>query len=193
MNAPTQTPTTNQPATGNAEGGTGRESLGDGFIMGNLTADPELRFTPSGRAVVSLRVAFSQRVRDDATGQWHDSEPEFYDVQAWGTQAENAAECLQRGDRIVAAGGWQREHYLNRDGEPRTVVRLVARDLGASMLFRQVRVQRSNRRGPTGPAGAPAAAPRPEGQRATPPPAQPADDPWAGDYASTQDDPEGGQ
>lgn len=164
--------TTDPKTTDTASGTAGQPArtsrdLGEGHVMGNLTADPELRFTPSGRAVVTLRLAYTARVRDDASGQWHDSEPEFYTIQVWGQQAENAAECLQRGDRVVAAGSWQEETYTKRDSTPGVAVRLVARDLGASMLFKAVRIQRRQRSGPG--AGHPPrpSAPRPAGQRAS--------------------------
>lgn len=123
-------------------------SLGEGHISGNLTQDPELRFTPTGRAVAKLRVAYSQRVKDPATGQWRDGEPMFYDVDVWGRQGENCAEALQRGDRIVAVGEWFRRHWTTRDGESRQSVTLTARDIGPSMLFKLAAVARWQKTGP---------------------------------------------
>jgi single-strand DNA-binding protein len=123
-------------------------SLGEGHVSGNLTQDPELRFTPTGRAVAKLRVAYSQRVKDPATGIWQDGEPQFFDVDVWGKQGENCAEALQRGDRIVACGEWFRRHWETREGEKRTSVSLTARDIGPSLLFKLAAVARWQKTGP---------------------------------------------
>lgn len=128
-----------------------REALGDGHISGNLTADPELRYTPTGRAVCRLRVAYTPRVLDPDGGKWTDGATEFYNLDAWGTQGENAAEYLQRGDRIVACGQWQRRTYEDADGNSRSVIEMQVRDLGPSLLFRGARVVRSQRPGATAP------------------------------------------
>jgi single-strand DNA-binding protein len=120
-----------------------RERVGDGHIMGNLTQDPELRYTPSGRAVTNLRIAFTPRVQNDDGKGWHDGPTEFYDIQVWGQQGERAAEHLQRGDRIVAAGTWTREKFVNRKGEDAEVVRLTAQDVGPSLLFKGATVHRN--------------------------------------------------
>lgn len=123
-------------------------SLGEGHISGNLTQDPDLRFTPTGRAVVKLRVAYAQRVKNPVTGEWQDGEPQFYDIDVWGKQGENCAEALQRGDRIVACGEWFRRHWETREGEKRTSVSLTARDIGPSLLFKLAAVARWQRSGP---------------------------------------------
>lgn len=124
-----------------------RESLGDGHISGNLTADPELRYTPTGRAVCRLRVAYTPRVLDPESSRWADGETEFYSLDAWGQQGENAAEHLQRGDRIVACGQWQRRTYEDTEGATRSVIEMQVRDLGPSLLFRGAKVQRNQRAG----------------------------------------------
>lgn len=121
-----------------------REQVGAGHIMGNLTQDPELRFTPSGRAVCQLRLAYTPRVQDDDGKGWHDGPTEFYDVSVWGKQGERCAELLARGDRVVAAGTWTREQYVNRQGEEAEVVRLTAQDVGPSLLFRGATVNRDD-------------------------------------------------
>jgi single-strand DNA-binding protein len=138
-----------QPAQLPAEQAPGnpRESLGDGHVSGNLTADPELRYTPTGRAVCRLRVAYTPRVLDPDTGKWGDGETEFYSLDAWGQQGENCAENLQRGDRIVVCGQWQRRTYEDSDGNARSVIEMQVRDIGPSLLFRQARVIRSQRSG----------------------------------------------
>jgi len=124
------------------------ESLGEGHISGNTTQDVELRFTPTGRAVAKVRVAYAQRVKNPATGQWQDGEPQFYDIDVWGKQGENCAEYMNRGDRIVAVGEWFKRHWTDREGKERTSISLTARDIGPSMLFRGAAVIRAQRTGP---------------------------------------------
>lgn len=138
------------------------ESLGEGHVSGNLTQDPELRYTPTGRAVAKLRVAYSQRVKDPASGQWQDGEPQFYDIDVWGKQGENCAEALQRGDRIVACGEWFRRKWNTRDGEARTTISLTARDIGPSLLFKLAAVARWQRTGPPTAGPPPVDAPMPD-------------------------------
>lgn len=137
-----------QPATPSSSP---REALGDGHISGNLTADPELRYTPTGRAVCRLRVAYTPRVLDPDSGKWADGATEFYNLDAWGQQGEHAAEYLQRGDRIVACGQWQRRTYEDADGNSRSVIEMQVRDLGPSLLFRGARIVRAQRPGATAP------------------------------------------
>lgn len=123
------------------------EDVSDGYVSGNLTRDPELRFTPAGAAVATLRVAETAREQDQETGQWHDGKTEFYDVVAWSAMASNAAEDLLKGDRIVAVGRWQKQSWQDDQGEQRSKLVLVARDLGPSMLFVRARPARPQKRG----------------------------------------------
>lgn len=118
------------------------EDLGEGHIMGNLTQDPELRFTPTGRAVARLRLAYTPRAKNPETGRWADGETEFYDLQVWGKQGERCAEFLRRGDRVVAAGTYTRRTWQGRDGLDHQTVELTVKDIGPSMLFRGVQVNR---------------------------------------------------
>lgn len=145
-------------------------SMGEGHISGNLTADPELRFTPTGRAVAKLRVAYAPRIKDEATGQWVDGEAQYYDIDVWGRQGENCAEFLQRGDRIVAVGEWFRRNWQTREGENRASITLTARDIGPSMLFRAVSIRRNARTGPPTGGPPPATEPMPgeDGQEGPP-------------------------
>lgn len=122
-----------------------RTDKGPGSVSGNLAFDPELRFSNSGRAVCSIRVAYSERVKDDKTGEWKDGETCFYDIQAWGNLAENICEALQKGDRVVAEGRWEEQQWANEAGEEQSRVVLVARDLGPSMIFKAARVMRPER------------------------------------------------
>jgi len=124
-----------------------RKSLGEGSIHGNLTNDPELRYTPSGRATCRMRVAYNVRIQDPESGQWSDGETEYYSLDAWGRQAENCAENLQRGDRIVAIGDWQERAFTDNDGNARTVTEMQVREIGPSMLFVAAKIQRQARNG----------------------------------------------
>lgn len=135
---------TGQAAEQAAQGKTGTEPArdddrGPGSVSGNLTRDPELRYTNSGKAVTNLRLASSSRVRDEKTGQWKDGPVAFYDVQVWGNLAENVCEYLQKGDRIVAEGRFAAAHWEDKDGIIQERVYLSARDLGPSMIFRGAR------------------------------------------------------
>lgn len=122
------------------------EDRGPGSIAGNLCADPDLRFTANGRAVANLRVAVSERIRDDRTGEWKDGPTAFYDITCWGTLAENVCEVLQRGDRIVAEGRWSARRWLDKEDVQQERVYLTAKDLGPSMLFRCARPVRPERK-----------------------------------------------
>lgn len=119
---------------------------GKGSVAGNLTDDPELRYTANGKPVVKLRVATADRIRDDRTGDWKDCPTAFYTINCWGTLAENCAEVLFKGDRVVAEGTWWERSWDGNDGEVKTVVELTARDLGPSMMFRCARPVRPERR-----------------------------------------------
>jgi single-strand DNA-binding protein len=118
---------------------------GPGSLAGNLTADPDLKFTDSGRAVSNLRVACSERVKDDKTGEWTDSETSYYSVVVWGNLAENVAENLAKGDRIVAEGRWTSRTWKDDQGDEHEAIDLTARDLGPSMIFNGARPARKER------------------------------------------------
>lgn len=122
-----------------------RANLGPGSLAGNLTKDPELRYTPNGKPACSLRVAVAERVRDAETGKWGDGPTEYFNVDCWGQLAENVAEHLTRGARVVAEGQWQSVTWTDNDGQEQERVGLVARDLGPSMLFAGARVIRPER------------------------------------------------
>ena len=119
---------------------------GPGSLAGNLTKDVDLRYTPTGRPVVSMRVAVSERVRDQRTGEWSDGPAAYFDVTAWGTLAENCAEVLQRGDRIVAEGRWTANRWTDKEGQDQERIVLTAQDIGPSMKFRCARPVRADRK-----------------------------------------------
>lgn len=122
-----------------------QEEKEPGAISGNMTSDPELRYTPRGRPVANFQVASNDRVFNDETGAWEDTEPEFTRVVVWGQQAENVCESFQRGDRVVVVGHWEERSWETKEGEPRTTTELIARDVGASVLFKSLRIQRVQR------------------------------------------------
>lgn len=121
------------------------EEMGEGHIMGNLTQDPELRYTPTGRAVTRLRLAWTPRVKNPQTSTYHDGPTEYYDLDVWGAQGERCAELLQRGDRVVAAGTWTKRTWEDKEGNEREAYSLTARDIGPSLLFRGAAVDRTKK------------------------------------------------
>lgn len=121
---------------------------GEGAVSGNLTREPELRFTPGGRAVCTLRVAESIRTYDEDSDTWTDGPVSYWDVLCWGKMGENAVESLARGDRIAAVGRWQEQAWTSTEGQAKTKMVLVARDMGPSVLFLPAKVTRSKRERP---------------------------------------------
>lgn len=116
-------------------------------VVGNLVADPELRFTPSGAAVVSFTVASTPRVYDRQSGQWRDGEPLFLRCSLWRDAAENVAESLTKGARVIVVGQLAQRSYETREGEKRTVVEVRAEEVGPSLRYATARVQRMQRGG----------------------------------------------
>lgn len=121
------------------------EDKGPGSVAGNLTRDPELRYTSTGRAVCNLRIASTERVRNEKSGQWQDGPTVFYDLQCWALLAENVTEHLAKGDRIVAEGRWMSTTYEDAEGKLQERVYLQCRDLGPSMIFRGARPVRKEK------------------------------------------------
>lgn len=115
------------------------DDRGPGSVAGNITKDPEMRYTSTGKAVTNLRLASSERVKDPKTEQWTDGPVAFYDVQCWGALAENVCEYMQKGDRVVAEGRWASTTWEDKEGNMQERVYLTARDLGPSMIFRGAR------------------------------------------------------
>lgn len=122
------------------------DDRGPGSVSGNICKDVDLHYTNSGRPVVNLRVASSERIRDEATGEWKDGTTAYYDVTCWGNLAENAAEYLAKGDRVVAEGRWRSNTWEDEQGVVRERMVLNARDLGPSMMFRGARLIRREAR-----------------------------------------------
>jgi single-strand DNA-binding protein len=114
---------------------------------GNLTGDPELRYSAKGAAWVTSGLAVNRRVRNEA-GEWKDAPTEYFDLVCFGDLAENVAGCLSKGDRVVVVGKVQDKHWTGRDGVERTGHKLVVDDMGASLRHAMVEVNRTTRRGP---------------------------------------------
>ena len=116
-------------------------------IVGNLTDDPELRYTPNGAAVAKFRVAVSRRVKDDATGQWKDADTSFFTVNAWRSLGENAAESLTRGTRVVVTGRLLQRSWETQEGDKRTVIEIEADEVAPSLRWATAKVERQSRGG----------------------------------------------
>src|SRR5215510_4665058 len=114
-------------------------------VIGNLTDDPELRFTPSGAAVAKFRVASTPRFLDRQTNEWKDGEPLFLQCNAWRQMAENVAESLQRGARVIVTGRLRQRTYETREGEKRTVYELEVDEIGPSLRYATAKVQKMAR------------------------------------------------
>lgn len=117
--------------------------LGAGSIAGTLCADPEIRFSQNGKAIVKARVAVSERRQDRGTGHWSNGPAEFMDITVWGGQGERLVEFLRKGDRVVVNGIWQESTWKGKDDEEHTTRTLSVRDIGPSLMFRGARVLRN--------------------------------------------------
>jgi single-strand DNA-binding protein len=116
-------------------------------IVGNLVADPELRFTPNGQAVATFRVASTPRFRDQQSGEWKDGESLFMTCNVWRQAAENVAESLQRGMRVIVQGRLKQRSYETREGEKRTVFEVEADEVGPSLRNATAKVNKTQRQG----------------------------------------------
>jgi single-strand DNA-binding protein len=116
-------------------------------VVGNLVDDPELRFTPSGAAVANFRIASTPRTFDRQTNEWKDGEALFLSCSVWRQAAENVAESLQKGMRVVIQGRLKQRSYETREGEKRTVVELEVEEVGPSLKYATAKVARVQRSG----------------------------------------------
>jgi single-strand DNA-binding protein len=114
-------------------------------VVGNLTADPELRFTPSGAAVASFTIASTPRTFDRNSNEWKDGEALFLRCSIWRQAAENVAESLTRGMRVIAQGRLKQRSYETREGEKRTVIELEVDEVGPSLRYASAKVNRTQR------------------------------------------------
>ncbi len=131
-------------------------------LVGNLVDDPELRFTPSGAAVAKFRIASTPRYLDKQTNEWKDGEGLFLTCNVWRQAAENVAETLQRGMRVIVQGRLKQRSYETKEGEKRTVYEVEVDEVGPSLRNATAKVNKTSRSGGGGGGFG-----------------QPADDPWA--------------
>lgn len=148
-------------------------------IVGNLIADPELRFTPSGQAVAQFRIASTPRFLDKQSGEWKDGEGLFLTCSVWRQAAENVAESLTKGMRVIVQGRLKQRSYDTREGEKRTVYEVDVDEVGPSLRNATAKVTKAQRQGGSGQGG----------QQASRGPS--GDDPWAtgGDHGGFSADP----
>src|SRR6201997_1604911 len=116
-------------------------------VIGNLTADPELRFTPSGAAVANFTVASTPRMFDRQTNEWKDGEALFLRCAIWRGAAENVAESLTRGSRVIVQGRLRQRSFETREGEKRTVIELEVDEIGPSLRYATAKVNKASRSG----------------------------------------------
>jgi len=119
-------------------------------IAGNLVDDPELRFTPAGQPVARFRVASTPRFRDNSTGEWKDGDSLFLTCNVWRQAAENVAESLTRGMRVIVQGRLRQRSYETKEGEKRTVYEVEVDDVGPSLRNASAKVNRVARSGGDG-------------------------------------------
>jgi len=122
-------------------------------VVGNLTADPELHFTPAGHAVANFTVASTPRTFDRQSGEWRDGDALFLLCTVWRDAAEHVAECLTRGDRVVVQGRLRQRSFETRDGDKRTVIELDVDEIGPSLRYATVKVTKAHRAAADSPGG----------------------------------------
>jgi single-strand DNA-binding protein len=148
-------------------------------VVGNLTDDPELRFTPSGAAVANFTVASTPRNFDKNSNEWVDGEAMFLRCSIWRQAAENVAESLQRGMRVVVQGRLKARSYETREGEKRTVFEIEVDEIGPSLKFATAKVNRTSRQGGGGGYSGGGGQGSQGSQGGQGGQSAPADDPWA--------------
>lgn len=152
-------------------------------IVGNLTADPELRFTQAGKAVANFTVASTPRTFNRNTGEWEDGDALFMRCTVWQQQAEQVAESLTKGTRVVVVGRLRQRSFETKEGEKRTVVELEVDEVGPSLRYAMAKVQRVQQDGQR------------QQQRQAPaddpwgPAPKPANDPWGQQAGGYTDEP----
>ena len=114
-------------------------------IVGNVTRDPELRYTPNGAALVKFGVAVSRRFKDDATGEWKDADTSFFDVTAWRSMAENVAESITQGTRVVVVGRLRTNSWETPEGEKRSKIEIEAEEVAPSLKWATAKVEKQGR------------------------------------------------
>ncbi|HOB48048.1 MAG TPA: single-stranded DNA-binding protein [Mycobacterium sp.] len=162
-------------------------------VVGNLTADPELRFTPSGAAVANFTVASTPRIYDRQSGEWKDGEALFLRCNIWREAAENVAESLTRGSRVIVTGRLKQRSFETREGEKRTVMEVEVDEIGPSLKYATAKVTKAGRGGGGG-GGFGSGSRGGGGGGGGGPEAQSHDDPWgsapaSGSFGGSDDEP----
>jgi len=116
-------------------------------VVGNLVDDPELRFTPSGAPVANFRIASTPRTFDRQTNEWKDGDALFLSCSVWRQAAENVAESLQKGMRVIVTGNLKSRQYETREGEKRTVFEIAVEEIGPALKYATAKVTRTTRQG----------------------------------------------
>ncbi|HYU57709.1 MAG TPA: single-stranded DNA-binding protein [Actinomycetota bacterium] len=111
-------------------------------IVGNLTDDPELRYTPNGAAVTNFSVAVSRRGKDEVTGQWKDLDTSFFRVNVWRATGENVAESLSRGDRVIVVGRLRQRSWETPEGDKRSAIEIEADEVGPSLKWAKAKPEK---------------------------------------------------
>jgi len=132
-------------------------------LVGNITRDPELRFTPTGQATATFGLAVNRRWQNRQTQEWEEA-TSFFDVVCWREMAENAAESLSRGSRVLVTGRLEQRSWETADGDKRSKIEVVADEIGPSLRWATAQVTKNERRGP----GEGAPAPRQTASAAAP-------------------------
>jgi single-strand DNA-binding protein len=122
-------------------------------LVGNITRDPEMRFTNTGQAVTSFGLAVNRRWQNRQSGEW-DEQVSFFDITAWGSLGENTAGSLNKGNRVIVTGRLQQRSYETQAGEKRSVVEVVADEIGPSLRWANAKVERNERTDQSGGGGA---------------------------------------
>jgi single-strand DNA-binding protein len=118
-------------------------------LVGNITRDPELRFTATGQAKVNFGLAVNRRWQNRQTSEWEEA-TSFFNVIAWGEMGENVSESLGKGSRVVVTGRLDQRSWETEEGEKRSVIEVVADEVGPSLRWATAEVKKSDRRGPAG-------------------------------------------
>jgi single-strand DNA-binding protein len=151
-------------------------------VVGNLVADPELRFTPAGQPVATFRIASTPRFMDSTTKEWRDGDSLFLTCNVWRQAAENVAESLQRGMRVIVTGRLKQRNYETKEGEKRTVYEIEVDDVGPSLRNASAKVNRASRgSGEGGYGGGSNRASSQAGGQGSPGGSSRTEDPWASD------------
>jgi single-strand DNA-binding protein len=153
-------------------------------IIGNLVGDPELRYTPTGQAVAAFRVASTPRRYNNQTGQWEDGDSLFLSCNVWRQAAENVAESLTRGMRVIVSGRLRQRSYETKEGEKRTVYEIEVDEVGPSLRNASAKVTKSQRSGGGGGFGGGQGGQGGGYGGGSAGGGRPADDPWAADSGS---------